>query len=690
MEWYNNILCATFEDLTSGKSAVVAKGGLTSLIRRNPSLRVRRGGAYQTALINYYALPPRYRQMYEREYGDPKEMLQKEAMRKTLALDKDARAFYEAYRYEKRGEIVSLTDKLIKEYTINASVLNELQKELDERRTYRRARGGSVVRLWETLEGSCEALRDAYGHTLPANMTRLKEKMARYKKEGYASLISGKVGNMSATVIDGDAGRLIIALKQSRTPVYTDAQILREYNRRAAENGWKMLKSQKALTMFLNRPEIVQLWYGAVHGELKAHQTFGRKHSTALPTRRDALWYGDGTKLNLYYKAIENGRTVVRTMQVYEVIDAYSEALLGYHISPTEDYEAQYLAYRMAVRVAGRKPYELVSDNQGGHKKLDNQKLFKHISRVYRPTAPHKGQAKTIESVFGRFQKEVLHKSWFFTGCNITAKGKESRPNTEFINANVDKLPTLEEVKRIYAEYRKEWNDMAHPATGVGRMEMYRSSENPEAPELTVEEMAEMFWITTDRQSTYTANGIRITVKGKEYDYEVYGGDGMPDHKFYRKNIGRKFQVMYDPYDTKSIRLYTVDADGSKRFVCVAETKYVIHRAIQDQTAEDRAFIRAQTEADREDRMERQAEARVIELEHGVAPEQNGLKRPKLAGMTGGQEATEREIRRRMKKYAQDPEVITPGGLGKRISQMMINPQTGGIEFDECRAVAKL
>ena len=41
-------------------------------------------------------------------------------------------------------------------------------------------------------------------------------------------------------------------------------------------------------------------------GEMKAHQRYGRKHKTELPPRRDSLWYGDGTKLNLYYKD-ENG-----------------------------------------------------------------------------------------------------------------------------------------------------------------------------------------------------------------------------------------------------------------------------------------------------------------------------------------------------------------------------------------------
>ena len=63
---------------------------------------------------------------------------------------------------------------------------------------------------------------------------------------------------------------------------------------------------------------------------MKAHQRYDRKHRTILPSRRDSLWYGDGTKLNLYYRD-ENGNKC--TTSVYEVVDAYSEVLLGYYIS---------------------------------------------------------------------------------------------------------------------------------------------------------------------------------------------------------------------------------------------------------------------------------------------------------------------------------------------------------------------
>ena len=62
------------------------------------------------------------------------------------------------------------------------------------------------------------------------------------------------------------------------------------------------------------------------------------------------------------------------------MVDAYSEVLLGYYISDNEDYIAQYHAFRMAIQTSRYKPYEIVCDNQGGHKKNAALGLFSKIS----------------------------------------------------------------------------------------------------------------------------------------------------------------------------------------------------------------------------------------------------------------------------------------------------------------------
>ena len=76
---------------------------------------------------------------------------------------------------------------------------------------------------------------------------------------------------------------------------------------------------------------------------------------------------------------------------------------------------------------------------------------------------------------------------------NITAKKGSSRPNLEFVEANKDKLFTLEELKAHYAEARKAWNEAKHPATGIPRIEMYEKSVNEETDVVTVYDMVDIF-----------------------------------------------------------------------------------------------------------------------------------------------------------------------------------------------------
>lgn len=663
MEYFNKILCVTSPELTSGSNPIFKEGTLNVYASTGKISRVHRfGGEGGYTLYAWNSIPQKYRKRYMERYGDPEQRMKEAMMRDRIKLDSEAREWYEAFTYEKNGRAEHLTGELIEEYTINASVLGELQKMMAQRQALRQSLNSSMAGAWEVICQSSEAMREEYHHTLPKHIARLKAKIKAFKADGYLSLISGKVGNLNTIKITPEFGQLLIALKRCRVPVYTDTQLFEEANRQAEANGWKPLKSLSGMKRWLNSAAIEPLWYDAVYGEQAARQKFGRKHRTALPVKRDALWYGDGTKLNLYYRD-EGGK--VRTTQVYVVIDAMSEVMLGWHISDSEDYEAQYLAYRMAIQTSKHKPFEVVHDNQGGHKKLDGDGLFKKLCHVHRTTQPYNGESKTIEAVFGRFQQQVLHKDWRFTGQNITAKKMSSRPNLEFIEENKDALYTLEELQDAYTKATKEWNEMQHPAYGKSRQEAYDNSVNEETQQVTAHDMVDMFWVTAKRMSTFTDQGISVTIKKEKRQYEVMSEPGVPDHEWRRQHTYERFVVKYDPYDFGSVRLYKKEADGSLRFERVAEPYVVIHRAIQEQTEGEAAFIRQEQAANTTDRIERTVAGREIEKAHGVMPEQHGLRSPKPKGMTA---AERRQIERRTGIYSKSPEEYKIGRKTKQVS----------------------
>ena len=687
MERYNEKIGVTKEDLTRNDDgpAVMSVSNYDKLVNRSRVYMLRDGkGLGRYALVEYSSLPERFRLRFEAKYGDPEELLRDD--RPALVINAEARRYFsgidkDAYRLP-NGDC--LPEEKIDEYTQNASVLDALLEEVRRQRLGRNRLKNKTRIIWENIYASSERMREEFGHTLPANIARLKDKLRAYEREGFEVLVSKKFCNRNTAKITERGGRLLIALRRSRVPVYTFEQIFEEYNRRVAESGnpkWKPLQSVNAVKAYLERPEVMPKWYAAVYGELAARQKFDRKQQTVLPAVRDALWYGDGTKLNLYYKGRDkDGRPVLRTTTVYEVIDAYSEMLLGYCICPVENADAQRKAFRMAVETSGHKPYEIVTDNQGGQKTSSAQAFMRRICRVSRRTAPHQPQAKTIEALFGRLQSQVLHSNWRFTGQNITAKSDDSRPNLEFIEANKDSLYTFEELCEAYAEYRQVWNDMRHPETGISRREMYEQSVNAEAPAFTQADLIDLFCTETEQPSEFTSYGIAIQVDGKRYRYEVLDELGMPDFGFRAKHTGRRFYVKYDPEDMTRVWLCTKSALGL-RIVSEAQAYVKVHRAMQEQTSEEQAFLRATIEANKQARVRRQAEGYALEVEHGVAPEQHGLRTPRLQGLS--RRDTERIYDLYARQTVPHPEAeaaeelpLSVGQIEKQISNMTFDART--------------
>ena len=683
MEVYNNIVCVTVDELTCGgeDGAVMGYECYKKLASRSRLRVVRPGkGLGSHALVEWSSLPARYKERYVMRYGDPEQELRLQERR--LVLDQAAAEFFAGYRLPDGGELKS---GIQREYVVNASVLNRLQERIDAQRRARRMCGNSTPMCWEGILAESERLRGEYGHTLPASVSRLRDRIRLYSREGYACLVSGKLVNGNAVKITEEGARFLIAMKRSRVPVYTNMQIFEKYNEAAPERGWKPLRSAQTVTRFLQRPEVRSRWLAAAAGELEYKKEFIRQNVTVMPSRRDSVWYGDGTKLNLFYKQYTPGGYKAATVQVFEVIDAYSECLLGYHISSVENFPGMYEAYRMAIESTGRLPVELVYDNQGGTKRADAREWLSGIARCARPAAPHNAASKSIESVFGRFQRQVLHKHFNYTGGNVTDRDESSKPNMEFIEANLSRLPTYEEMCAQYAEMRREWNAMPHFKYGRPRAELYAESVNDEAPVLTDAMRRELFWITSQRECRFTARGLSITIEKRTYTYDVYGGDGMPDMAFRRDNTGRSFWVRYDPHDMSRVRLCTKDRYGYR---CVAEaSEYrVVHRAMQDQDGDERSFIRRMDELNKLERVRSQIEGLELEMEHGVAPEQHGLATPRVLGLTEGEYERLADIvrRERAAERSPEPDGTVPSTVGQHEKEL------SNLTFDQLRAYDRM
>lgn len=607
-------------------------------------LEIVRRGINGETMIDVRSIKRRARrEKIEAMYGTIDEMDSK-ALVNAIEPNADASEWFREYTYtDESGNERRLPLETQRQYATEASILDMLCRVYDQQRAARAAYGtkkskkefwNEAVNRVKKLSGLPETF-----NRLPQNPRSLERKFDRYRSCGFQTLVTGMYGKRTAGKLTEDAKYWLIARYATPIEKLTIQQLFVAYNTEVQKRNaaiadpaerWKPLESSQTIYTFLNRPEIKQLWFGMRYGELKSKEKYTRQHKTVLPEQRDALWYGDGTKLNYYYRD-EKGN--IRTCNVYEVMDVYSECLLGYHISDSEDFEAQYFAYRMALQFSGHRPNEIRYDNQGGHKKLAAGRFFGKLANLNIPTMPYNGKSKTVESAFGRLQSQFLHKEWYFTGQNITAKKKESRENYEFIMANKANLPTLDEIKRKYAQRRKEWNDAEHFDTGIPHIEMYRRSVNKKTKAVDIIDMIDMFGVIDPVANTYTAQGLVKTVKRKEYRWEVLTAAGNPDYGFLRNNVDRKFHVGYDLNDMSLVALYSKDAKGY-RFEALAQKYIEIHRAKQDQDDFDYAFIKAAELANKNMREEMTEDIESIMEYYGMHPAQHGLNMPKPRGIS--------------------------------------------------------
>lgn len=627
-------------------------------LTRNEAIQVpRRACKGRPALVAYESMPERYKSAIEAITGDPYKKVEENELLKYIKEDTAALTFYRKYRY---GEDKALPDETIREYYANVQVMNAIGELLAMRKAMRSKLGRrSMADVWKKISQSVNSLPSRqYPCRLPENDRRLKEKFNDYRKEGYTLFIHKGFGNINTEKLNDQVKLWILSQWANNIDrITSERHLLDVYNEHAEEmqkkggedaRTWKPIRSEQTLHNFLFSDGIRNLWWGARYGELKSKEKFMYQHSTLMPTMRNSLWYSDGTKLNFFFRD-DNGS--ISTMSVYEVMDVYSEVFVGYAFCETENYAAQREAFRRALLFAGEKPFQVTFDNQGGHKKMEATSFLSKLARVAIRTKPYNGKSKTIEGAFGRFQQMLMKQKFFFTGQNVTAKSDESKANREFLLANKDNLPTLEEVKQIYLEYREKWNRGKHPKSseGLTRLEMYHNSRNDALVEIRREDMIDLFCVEHASLVRVTPGGLTFEKDRKEYTYVVNEKDSyIPDVAWIADHVDHRYTVKYDPDDMSEIHLFDKSAKGLL-YIVTAQQKVTPHRNKQEQEEWEAKFFADVESRIKATRIRQRDEMDEILRRHNLLPEQHGLNSPLLQGIESSKAAHQRPENRKRK-----------------------------------------
>lgn len=178
--------------------------------RRGDMAIVRRGKDGNTVIDVRSIRRPERIAAIEAKFG-PIEQGEKAAMY-TATVDAEARAWYTAYR---KGDGSPLEARLIEQYTNRASLLEALKRGLEMQRA-ERARVGKKVKMGEWYEGAMKWYNEQRQGQFPCaeigNARSFERVFKAYCNEGYASVVSGRIGNDSARKVSVKAENLIVAL----------------------------------------------------------------------------------------------------------------------------------------------------------------------------------------------------------------------------------------------------------------------------------------------------------------------------------------------------------------------------------------------------------------------------------------------------------------------------------------------
>ena len=500
MEYYGNRLCISARELVDG--GVMTQSNYKQMANRGRFDVVRRGGGSSNnyALVAVDSLPESYREKVEELFPGGDKVRLAGWVRSNYEVDPMANAFF----YSKEQVGFELPPEKIREYVTNASVLNCCIRLYERASTSQKLMGGKYN--WEMMAAAIESLRDQFGHTLPASTLRFRKKVAEYKREGYACLISGKFGNQSARKVDHKTERLILGIAILPNKPYNSSVWemynsfvcgeLEVYDPETGElfnpddftdkNGEPLVLSEATISNYLNKPKNRVL----IEHALMSFTTF--MHEQMPHVHRHAPEFS-------FSKISFDDRDLPRKLKdtkirpkVYYAYDVTSQCVVGFSYNRNKNVDLVVDCFRSMFRLIERRgwgcPAQVEVENHLMSQWKDSFLKAGVLFPFVRFCAPMNSQEKYAEPLNGAKKRSIEHKNHLGIG-RFYAKNCAYRTESKKV---FDALNDTYEDKQYYSwdelisdDMRDvlEFNNSPHPNQkkypGMTRWEVLEANMNP-------------------------------------------------------------------------------------------------------------------------------------------------------------------------------------------------------------------
>lgn len=596
MEYYGNKWCISARELVEG--GIVSQSNYRNWVNRGRIDVVRRGGGAvgQYALVAVDSLPLEYKAKVQERYPDSKLAHLKGWVRSNYELDQSAMAYF--HSREQAG--LDLPAEKIREYVVNASVLNCCIRLYERAATTRKLMGDKYN--WDQMADAIESLREEYGHTLPASTLRFRKKVNEYKRDGYGCLISGKFGNQSARKVSMKVVILVRSLAVLPNKPYNSnvhemylAFVCGEldvWNYQTGElmnpeefvdkNGDPLSLSESTISNILNEPATRML----VEKSLTSWTTF--MHEQMPHVHRHG---GDWSLSQITMDDVDLTRKLKDTKQrihAYYAYDVVSQCVIGASYGRKKDEGLVVDCFRDMFRlIAGNgwgMPAAIEVEN---HLMTQYKEGFLQAGEVFKFVhfcAPQNSQEKYAEPLNGAKKRSVIHKNHTGIG-RFYGKGKWRQ---EYIKVS-DETNELYEDKEYFGfdelvaddmADNYEWNHQLHPNQkkfpGMTRWDVLCERINPDLQPLDN--------ITLAR---YIGESVETSIKRSSTVRVAYEDWWLSDTSVLEKLRPNDYKVTayYMPdVEGKPSEVYIFQGD---KYIDTVEKVETYNRVLSEQTEDD-------------------------------------------------------------------------------------------------------
>lgn len=205
LEYYKGKKCISRNDLIG--HGIMTEANYKQMSWRGDFTVARTGGGKGNyALVVVDTLPDKYRDQVALIFPDSEAVMVAGWVRENYQRDQAAVVFFN----DRTQTGLDLKPEKKEELIVNASVLNTCIRLYERAKTVQRLMGYDYH--WEKMADAIKSLQQQYGHTLPTSPHRFRKKVAEYRKNGYASLLSGKFGNQCARRMSSLEERVVVSI----------------------------------------------------------------------------------------------------------------------------------------------------------------------------------------------------------------------------------------------------------------------------------------------------------------------------------------------------------------------------------------------------------------------------------------------------------------------------------------------